>query len=479
LTESTDIVPVNETEKSPDSNLFTIISSTVYIIVCIILCFVIGTSVYRVASGKLALMVCIDGREAGFVDSIGTIGSACDYVESTFSRSTGRNYSLDCDITYHFKLVDGNIRYIDYEACRDMLFDSCDEVITDAYSLYIDGTYVASAVSEDVLDKAVELIHGYFTELEAGRNRDIAEIRLTSTFDIVLEQKSSRSLMTSSEIAGLFGSLQEPSESEDMQLPVLSESLSSETVSYGFAAALNPTIDFGIPRVSSGSGYSELQSLIKYDLVVHEVYTEIVPYTVVNVTSPYYYDGFTFKSSDGSDGIIENVFEVVLRDGEAISKTFKSSNVISEMMPETYTTGTKEPPPAEATGEFIWPLTHDFMISSYYGIYRGKFDGDGFHYGLDLTGEIGDYIFAADGGEVIHSGKRSTYGICVIIQHDSRTKTYYAHMDEALVEVGDKVYPGQLIGTIGMTGLTTGPHLHFEIRKDNVMVDPLDYMPER
>jgi len=479
LTESTDIVPVNGTEKTARLTPFSLISLIVYIFICALLCTAIGFSIHRVASRELALMVCIDGRDAGFVDSLGTVGSARDYVESSFSRSTGRNYSLDCDITYHFKLVDGDISYIDYDTCRAMLFDSCDEVITDAYSLYIDGTYVASAVSEDVLSEAVELIHGYYTELEAALNPAVAEIRFTGTFDTVFEQRSSRSLMTSEEIAALFGresSFESDGHDNTAHIP---GSLSSGAVALNFSAAENPSIDFGIPRVADSSDSKALRNIIKYDRIVHEVHTEIVPYTVENVTSPYYYDGFTFKSSDGSDGIIENVYEVVLRGDEVISKEFKYSNVISEMLPETYTTGTKEPPPAEPTGEFIWPLTHDFMISSYYGIYRGKFDGDGFHYGLDLTGEVGDYIFAADGGEVIHSGKRSTYGICVIIQHDSHTKTYYAHMDEALVEVGDKVYPGQLIGTIGMTGLTTGPHLHFEIRKDNVMVDPMDYMPER
>lgn len=65
------------------------------------------------------------------------------------------------------------------------------------------------------------------------------------------------------------------------------------------------------------------------------------------------------------------------------------------------------------------------------------------------------------------------------IRHEDGVETYYAHMRSIDVKVGDKVYKGQKIAEIGMTGVTTGPHLHFEVRIDGKTVNPVNYLPKR
>lgn len=120
--------------------------------------------------------------------------------------------------------------------------------------------------------------------------------------------------------------------------------------------------------------------------------------------------------------------------------------------------------------EFETPLRG--TITSRYG-YRG---GGEFHTGLDIAKPIGTPIYAAATGEVIYSDVKGTYGRVVIIQHADNVITYYAHCKDLLVKEGDFIVAGTQIATIGMTGRTTGPHLHFEVRINGETVNPEKYI---
>lgn len=104
----------------------------------------------------------------------------------------------------------------------------------------------------------------------------------------------------------------------------------------------------------------------------------------------------------------------------------------------------------------------------------------GFHTGLDLGAGDGT-IYAADNGTVVHADTGSVYGNFVVLDHGlydgQRLTTMYAHQADLQVEVGDRVSKGEAIGTVGSTGLSTGPHLHFEVRLDGGTVDPAAFLP--
>lgn len=116
-----------------------------------------------------------------------------------------------------------------------------------------------------------------------------------------------------------------------------------------------------------------------------------------------------------------------------------------------------------------WPIIG--MITSNYGWRQS-----GFHHGLDIAGDIGDSIKAADDGIVSFADYKSIYGRTVIIDHANNKQTLYAHLQKIYVKKGEKVSRGQLIASCGNTGRTTGPHLHFEVRKGNDTYDPLKYL---
>ena len=122
--------------------------------------------------------------------------------------------------------------------------------------------------------------------------------------------------------------------------------------------------------------------------------------------------------------------------------------------------------------DFTWPV--DGRIISPFGKRHG-----GWHAGMDIKAEIGTPILAAAPGVVISSGQERAYGRIIRIEHDSGFVTVYAHNLENLVEVGDRVSGGTIIATVGRTGRATTPHLHFEVRHEGMVYNPLHLLPAR
>jgi murein DD-endopeptidase MepM/ murein hydrolase activator NlpD len=94
------------------------------------------------------------------------------------------------------------------------------------------------------------------------------------------------------------------------------------------------------------------------------------------------------------------------------------------------------------------------------------------HDGMDIAAPEGTPIRSIRGGEVSFSGERGGYGNVAIVDHGNGLTTRYAHCRDLNVKTGDKVYPGTILGTVGSTGRSTGPHLHLEARRNGKAVDP-------
>ena len=126
---------------------------------------------------------------------------------------------------------------------------------------------------------------------------------------------------------------------------------------------------------------------------------------------------------------------------------------------------------------FTNPIKSTYQVSSTYGykthpvLNRKKF-----HHGIDIAARIKTPVYAAESGYVTLPKISEAYGKNIIIDHGSRIKTFYAHLDSIIIKPGMQVKKGDLIGLVGNTGKSTGPHLHFEIIKDSTRVDPDKYI---
>jgi murein DD-endopeptidase MepM/ murein hydrolase activator NlpD len=134
------------------------------------------------------------------------------------------------------------------------------------------------------------------------------------------------------------------------------------------------------------------------------------------------------------------------------------------------------------TGQFVWPA-HPTVISQGFGpstlTFEPPYAGFAhFHTGLDLAGALGTPVLAAADGVVVAATDGSTgYGNHVILAHGNDVLSLYGHLEMFGVTVGQTVKQGQLIGLLGSTGNSTGPHLHFEVRVQNQPVDPAPFLP--
>ena len=125
------------------------------------------------------------------------------------------------------------------------------------------------------------------------------------------------------------------------------------------------------------------------------------------------------------------------------------------------------------TGQFIWPVPSCTYLTSRFGLRVHPIYGTTkSHTGVDIGAASGATIVAADGGTVVMAGVNSGYGNCVMIDHGNGYKTLYGHMSSIAVSNGQTVSQGETIGYVGSTGVSTGPHCHYEVWKDGSRIDP-------
>lgn len=150
---------------------------------------------------------------------------------------------------------------------------------------------------------------------------------------------------------------------------------------------------------------------------------------------------------------------------------------IPDTKPKTETMTTTLARSFELREMFTSPLGGRF--SSFFGrrrhpVYRGN--RYHFHNGIDIAARYGTLVGAARGGRVTFTGWNGGYGKAVIITHDNGYRTLYGHLSRIMVQRGQKVKKGQLIGRVGSTGLSTGPHLHFTLWHNGTLLNPMEVL---
>lgn len=232
----------------------------------------------------------------------------------------------------------------------------------------------------------------------------------------------------------------------------------------------NPTSD--PERIQIGD---ELNLVVPKPFINVQVKREIEQEEDTPYETEYKYVSYMFNDEEvvekkGKYGLSKIKAVVTEQNGIQIAKEILSEEVIEYPVTQVVTTGTQDPPPKKGTGYFINPLPGS-VISSRFGSRSG-----GFHLGQDMAKASGSSIKAADGGTVTYAGWSGSYGYMVDIDHGGGYTTRYAHCSEIYVSVGEKVYQGKVIAAVGSTGVSSGPHLHFEVRKYGSVVNPAAYI---
>lgn len=215
------------------------------------------------------------------------------------------------------------------------------------------------------------------------------------------------------------------------------------------------------------------------------VYTREIAYDITTEYDESQPSSYEKVKTEGENGEEEVTVRTVYVDGVQTDAYETDSEVIKEAVDEVVvkgsdssSEGTSSSSTSSASsygsGSFIWPVPYTHNITSEFGMRWGRLHG-----GIDIAagGVYGQPIVAADSGTVILAGNQGDgYGNYVIIDHGNGYKTLYGHMSSVAAYTGQQVAQGEVIGYVGSTGNSTGPHLHFEIRVNDVQTDPLGYV---
>ncbi len=164
------------------------------------------------------------------------------------------------------------------------------------------------------------------------------------------------------------------------------------------------------------------------------------------------------------------VAETTYVNSKEVDRVILKEELVLEAVPKIVEVGTKIPP------TYIKPLAGGRLSSGFGKRSRPTKGASTYHQGVDWATPVGTTIWASCGGTVTRAGWGSGYGYCVFIKHPDGRETRYGHLSKVLVSVGQSVSQGQKIALSGNTGVSTGPHLHFEIRIGGSAVNPLKYL---
>ena len=463
-----------------------------------------------VLSCRVVIEASINSTPVGYIESSSILPKLKYEVENQLASELGSPYSLDCGFSYKLKLV-REPKLLSESALTVMLLDIAREDFVEAYMLYIDDVQVGANADRDGIDSLIDEIEAGLLELgndrssesgadtssgsdassdtssgtsaSSGSDDEYSRVEILNRIQIKKQLCEKSSIKSLDEINALLNpiytarAVAEPRGNDSESESTLRISaFSALSAGYdGDSELIDLDVDYGMTRGSS-SDNDDIQ--LNYYFIRTETVEETVHYTTSYVDDYDSFVGTNTLAQQGSDGRRRVTYEISCdADGNEVSRSEVASEVLVPMVERIIMVGAAEIPEPVPTGTYIWPCEVNEGISSEYGgrDLNGAYD---FHLGIDIPGTLGDEVWASDGGEVVWASYTPSYGNSIRIQHDDGYVTLYAHLDELLVEVGDNVYQGQLIGKMGHTGAAYGTHLHFEVRIGSSTVNPNKYLPE-
>lgn len=199
-------------------------------------------------------------------------------------------------------------------------------------------------------------------------------------------------------------------------------------------------------------------------------YEEDYEAEVIYVDNDEWYTTQTETLQEPSAGHRKVVADVSYRNNEEVSREILKEEITYEAVPKIVERGTKIPP------TYVKPISGG-RLSSTFGRRKAPTRGaSSYHKGIDWATPVGTAVMASSAGTVVKAGWGSGYGYVVYINHADGRQTRYGHLSKVLVKPGQTVSQGQKIALSGNTGVSTGPHLHFEILINGSQVNPLQYL---
>ena len=338
---------------------------------------------------------------------------------------------------------------------------STDINMMSAYTISSDGQYILAVASEE---DAYSLLADYLKKFDSGNeNIEVSfggEVTVSEGYipqDAIKTYDEAKAELSKGKIAEYIVTAEDTIES----IAKIHDTTPEEILS-----------DNGISEIAEGMrlNISTDNPILPVKTVEYVDGNVEIPFETTEVEDSSVYQGQTRIKEAGVPGTKYLNAYITRVNGVITIENIIETYVITEPVTQVVAIGTKEPPPSAGTGKFIMPTSG--RLTSTYGRRWGRM-----HAGIDLAASVGTPIYASDNGIVTEAEyQKNGYGNIIKVDHQNGFVTYYAHCSELYVKPGDVVAKGDLIATVGNTGRSTGPHLHFEIRKDGDHKNPLNYI---
>lgn len=422
----------------------------------------------RVKSAPPVYAVKIGDEIVGYTDTPDLPQAIVDRLLETEAQSAGVDVELDCEVsTEKVERPSEDIVISDEEELAEAIRSNACFVAT-GYVIQVDGVDIVALSSE-------EEARGVLNDLRANY---IAEIGSDQKIIEEVYVKENVTLEPKAVPLSMFRTREEAvrilTRGTDK---VMNYEVKRGDSLWAIANANGLTLE-DILKANPTINPNLLQIGQEINLVVPEPYItlqskEIVTYTVsIPYSVEVSYDDSMWPWQEvviqaGKSGSKEITQEIIRENGKEVSRVTLSEKILSYPVTRKISRGSKQVPPM-GSDDMVWPTQG--TISSHFGWRWGTM-----HEGVDIAANTGTEVLAADSGMVSFAGWSGGYGYLVKIDHGGGKETRYAHLSKIAVEVGQTVTKGQVIGYVGSTGKSTGPHLHFEVRINGVAKDPLSF----
>jgi len=425
---------------------------------------------------EYCLTVTYQGQELGLVESAAVYDRGAALARGRVINADD-SFQVDAVPVFTMTIRGSQPTLSDTEVCDAILRQSSDAIVQ-VSGLYVDDVFVGAMEDEDDLQAVLEqLKDGRYDKEDPNQRAEFVQ-----TVEIVEGLYPISTVATEEDLLSLLTQQVEPQRTHTVaagdtltsiarQYDITSAELKAMNPDYTDNSALKAGVTLLVQRARTRLQVMVVKTVVK---------TEVIDYktkTVYRDDKPVTYSKVTTKGKEGSKDV---TFEHVYLDGEEIEVTRVGEEITAQPVikvvevgtKKTYTSGGAEVVQGDGvyTGDWAWP------VPVCHRVYQGYHSG---HLAWDISSG-GTPVFrtpclAVDGGTVVYAGWYYGYGYYVKIDHGNGIQTTYAHLDSIAVVVGQKVSNGQQIGKVGNSGNSKGPHLHFEVYKNGVRVNPKNY----
>jgi murein DD-endopeptidase MepM/ murein hydrolase activator NlpD len=424
-------------------------------------------SAYWLYSPRSVYEVSINGQSVGYV------GSLKEYKEILSEIHSSAEEQWGCELVMSDEVHATQVKMWSPNPSPDLVKATIQEVATyktSGWAIMINGETAAFVESEALAWELIDEVTKHF--VKESSNRTLVSVSIQEEITVSRQPIEPELLLDRGTVLALLLSGQEEISTYVVQRgETLSGIARSYNTSVSHLRTANPNLKNDTIQIGQVLNLQTSSALLHVKTVEELKVTETIARSVQYQANP----DMTVRNDKvlqaGSDGSKQVTYKLSSINGTEIEQIKLSTSVIRQSQTKVVLTGIGQWP-ALPTGMFRFPLNTG-RVSSPFGVLRRG----GAHRGVDIATSRGTPIYAAADGTVRTRAFSSSYGYYVVIDHANGYSTLYAHASsiDKSVKVGQKVVRGQVIAYVGSTGVSTGPHLHWEVTKNGQLLNPLNF----